>query len=441
MKRFFDEFSVMMSKRRHLLFLIIVWSIFAITLFAFGKGLDSTTESSFGKNTEGLTEYAYELEAKNDKNVINADALTMRMKLNKLLSENPDFDYYSYYKTTGTVTELVNKGLDISDKKDNQQTDNETARNHLIQVMFLDKGAAKRGGFADLFMQCFEGDLDYDAKIPTMVGYGWQAEKISAAEGGYPVSVQFAEFRISCKGIIYDESSRAGEENDAAAIINLGGKNYNLHNYVVIPLRDLGSANSTNPTANDQARRAYWCKIYDLRNNGRIISDLTPDSLQKKIDELLVKEGLSDSFVIHIKGAHYTNKLLFSDKLETMRTTVRKVSKVSLVLALLMLVAYMVFSVSKNQRYEFLMYINGTGKIEMWIINLMQIVIWMFFTVALSYGLYFGIVKILNIDYVKLPVFIKPAAIIAVVALVAHTIRLAFWDAGRMIRKGKGIQA
>ena len=96
---------------------------------------------------------------------------------------------------------------------------------------------------------------------------------------------------------------------------------------------------------------------------------------------------------------------------------------------------YLLISISRNQRYEFLAYINGTGKIEFWLIYVLQIAIWFVFTVFPSYALYFGIMKIVKTNFVDLKEYFTFPAIIAAIGFVVVTLRLLIWNTGKILRR------
>ena len=422
----------MMSNRKHLLFLIILWSIIGLSLFVFDIGLKRTIDASFGQRPDGKNEYTYELEIKN-RQIVNVDSLTTRIKLNRLLSENSD--YSSFYRTTGTVTKLVNTEIDVNNQKNKDKNENaaegtskddvKTAQNYIVNVLFLDRNAAKNTPFADLFARTFEGDLDYDAEIPVLCGSAWKGEEYLKDKKGPVLSTDISDYSTNVLGYL-----TPGSET-----VELSGRSVDLSTYVIIPLRDLGSSNSVNEKANDKDRRSYWCKIYDLRNQGTIISSLKPDSLQMDINDKLSAAGLTDSFAIKIRGANYDSRILYNKKLDSIRPILNSGSKAALVIAGMMLVLYMYFTVQKNRRFIMVSYMNGTGKIEMWILCVVQVLIWIVSTVAVTYGIYYGIMKLLETDPVTIKEMVKPAAIIAGLSLLVATVRLLFMDAVKSLRR------
>lgn len=466
MKRFFSELSVLMKKRKHLLFLIILWSICALTLLMFSKGLDSTVEDSFGKNppvksqsqpdqvnnpavnpvNEGVSEkkeYTYELDVKNMDSV---DKLVVRKALNKLLTESKDFDYYSYYVSSGTVVGLKNPAaLDISTRTKTSQDDQGAFHtNYEVRVFFIDRNTAVRSPFAKKLATLFDGDMDYDAILPVYYDYAWidDVQSLTVAEG-YSVSrvktideEYSIDYKLAIKGFINLPGDEAAEKSQT---ISLGNKNYDLTGAIIIPLRDIGTASSS---GNPQSRREYWEHIYDMRNRGVIISDMKPDELQKYMDKALAENDatgngkkLSDFFRIRINEADYNNKLLYNDKINDIRRHAKNIAMGAVIIAGALLIMYLLISISRNQRYEFLAYINGTGKIEFWLIYVLQIAIWFVFTVFPSYALYFGIMKIVKTNFVDLKEYFTFPAIIAAIGFVVVTLRLLIWNTGKILRR------
>ena len=442
MKRFFGELGVLMKKRRHLLFLIILWSICALTLHIFCKGLDSTVEDSFGKNENNeKKEYTYDLVVENMDSV---DKLVVRRALNDMLTGSKVFDYYSYYVSSGTVVGLKNpSALDISTRTKTSQDDQGVFHtNYEVRVFFIDRNTAIRSPFAEKFITLFEGDMDYDAILPVYYDYAWMGEVQALADNeGYSVSrvktideEYSIDYKLKLKGFINMSNDEVKSET-----ITLGNKNYDISGSIIIPLRDIGSSSSN---ANPQARREYWEHIYDMRNRGVIISDMKPDELQKYIDKLLSENNatntgkkLSDFFKIRINEADYDNKLLYNDKIDDIRGTLRNIAMGAIIIAGALLVMFLLMSISRNQRYEFLSYINGTGKIEFWLIYVLQIALWFVFTVFPSYALYFGIMKLLKTNFIDLKEYITPAAIIAAVGFAVVTVRLLIWNTGKILRR------
>ncbi|MBR6273470.1 MAG: hypothetical protein IKR27_00500, partial [Lachnospiraceae bacterium] len=195
MKRFFSELGVLMRRRRHLLFLIILWSICALTTFVFCKGLDSTVKASFGKNENNeKKEYTYDLEVSN---LDNLDKLSFRRTLNKVLTSSKVFDYYSYYVTSGTVVGLNKpESFDISTKTTTSKDEKGAFHtNYEVRVIFLDRNAAARvpnTAVAAKLVKMFDGDKDYNDILPVCFDYAWSVTESSSLYGnpeeGYPLS-------------------------------------------------------------------------------------------------------------------------------------------------------------------------------------------------------------------------------------------------------------
>ena len=445
MKRFFSEFGVLMKRRKHLLFLLILWSICSLTLFVCCKGLDGSIKDAFGKNENNeKKDYTYDLEVGNMDNV---DKLTFRRALNRVLTENKEFGYYSYFVTSGAVVGIKNtENLDISTKtKTSGNAKDGFHTQYEVRVIFLDRNAVTNKvsdvKIATKLISLFEGDLDYDAILPVCFDYAWMSEgKEISAEEGYPISYvkttdeeYSIDYRVKLSSFINDPS---GSKVDS---ITLGSKSYPLEGAVIIPLREMGTSTSS---ANKQARREYWEHIYDMRNRGVIISDLKPDELQKYMDSLLDDERnavsgtkLSEFFRIKIKDADYNNKLLYSEMIDDIKTLGARAALAAMIITGILLVAYLLASVSRNQRFQFLSFINGTGRLEFWLIYVLQIIMWFIFTVFPSYALYFGLMKILKTDFVELREYINPAAIIAAIGLFVVTVRLIIWNPGKILRR------
>lgn len=430
MKRFFGELSILMRKRKHLLFLIIIWSVMSLAMLAFHTGLGKTTENAFGTRPEGVVEYKYDLEIKN-KQVISSDALSSRIKLNKMLSESEEFGYYAYYLISGTVSGLKNQGIAITSSGGTVTSDDPDviiSQNYTVPVLLLDKGACRKTAIPDRLLKMFEGDIDYDGIVPAMYGAMWMSEAQSlSAEGGYPVETGVRNYKLGLCGFVTNDNGNN--------LVSFGDNAVDLKNYIIIPLRDMGSSNSTNEGANDNDRRSYWCKIYDLRNQGVITSDMKPDSLQKRINELLELNKLTDSFSIRIQDADYDSKILYNENLSTIKLVVKDVSLGAIAITGMMLLLYLLFSVTRNQRYGFLARINGTGKFEFWLLHIFQLAIWFVFTVFPSYAVYLGLMRMMNISYMKLEFFMIPAAIMAGIAAFAVTLRILVWDTGKILRR------
>ena len=71
----------------------------------------------------------------------------------------------------------------------------------------------------------------------------------------------------------------------------------------------------------------------------------------------------------------------------------------------------------------------------MWILCVVQVLIWIVSTVAVTYGIDYGIMKLLETDPVTVKEMVKPAAIIAGLSLFVATVKLLLMDAVKALRR------
>lgn len=422
MKRLLSEFGLLMTKRKHLLFLVAVWSVAALSLYAFSLGLGKAVDRAFHRTEPEPVEYGYKIDTPL---VASEEGLTDRQSLYMELSQNPNFTYYSYLDTTGTINMVLhNKALAIGNSNA-ITTGDDVAQTYKVHVIFIDENAAKRTGIYDAYLKTlFEGNADYDSELPVCLGFGWSEENYSTEQVTMSIELSLlGQYPMQIKSVA-PEGTR----------FTMGGRDMVVDNYIIIPLRDVGT-----PTAgvdiNEQARRSFWCSIYDVKNQGIITTNMTADSLQRTINEMLKENKLATSFDIDINNADNDSKILFYDNIEGIQKNMRRISMVALFLAGVFMALYTISSINKNKKLEFMAYLNGTGKIELVFLSFIQTLIWAVATFVISYGVFYGMSRAVTLGRVDTKVIMTPVIIISVICFAIAIIRFALWDMGKIIRR------
>ncbi|MCR4841519.1 MAG: hypothetical protein K5848_08280 [Lachnospiraceae bacterium] len=437
MKRIFSEFEMLIRKRKHLLSLIILLTIMSLSLFVFAHGLKGAISGAFelSDSEKGKTPI-YTFTYKTD-NVTDIQSLRGRIALNSMFQESEAYDYFSFLATEGTVTaltEATRTSLDAAGDLVITAASADVSQNYKVPVLFVDEAtvkylAASNASAAMILGKMFEGDaVDYDDAFPACAGFNWDQEwpAEARAAGGATRAVttsKLGSVQISVTDII-----------PAGTVIKLGSKEINLDSYLIIPLRKIDEASSSDLDSN-QEKRIFWCNLYDMRNEGVILAQMTADAVQRTVNNEIKSKGLSSTFRITIKNADNDNKLLFYDNIEGIQQIILYIAEGGLLLSAVFLMLYSYFTFSKNKKYELIVLMNGTGKAELIFVHIIQLVLWFVISVAASFILYIPIRMVTEVATVPTEFFVTVPAVIMCICIVLQVVCICLWDAGKMIRR------
>ena len=434
MRRIFSELDMLIKKRKHLLSLIILLTIFSLSLFVFSHGLSRAIDGAFklSASEEGKTPI-YTFSYKTD-SVTDSQSLRQRLTLNNLFSGSQDYEYYSYFETEGTITSLTEATRTALDGAGALVTNSsgDVSQNYKVPVLFIDEAAVKNIAKTDLkvaqtLMTMFEGEgADYDGIFTAVAGVNWLNEwddeqKATGQATRAVTTTKLGSIQINVYSIL-----------PAGTTIKLGGKEYNLDSYLVIPLRDIVNSSDTD---NNQDKRIFWCNIYDMRNEGVFLAQMTANELQRTVNSQLKKEGLQSVFDITITNADNDNKLLFYDNIEGIQQIIFFLSLGGLALSGFFLLLYCYFAFVKNRKYEFILLVNGTSKVELICVHALQLVVWFAVSAVAAFIIYIPIRMVTEVATVSAAYFITPLVIIFVICLALQIVCISLWDAGKMNRR------
>lgn len=415
MGRFLRELGFVLKTKRHFFFLVVVWTVLSVVAYAYGISLDKTISEAFSKEDKTTRELTFEIE-EGEKAIITADDLKNEVMLNELLVSDENFSYSLLVETTCTITNLKNMELQADALENVESEDSEGQKSYEVKLLMLTEENFNDSGL-DNYFYFFGFANDYAENVPAIFGNSWVSEGIQMGVPSEEIITEFGNYTLCGYGNF-----------QAGTTIKSAGKEIVLDKYIVIPLTDLveGSYPET------QDGRNNWHKIYRLRNQGAITTDMTPNELQKYFDELMEKEGLP--YRLLVEGSDYNNKILFDDEMSQVSESVIKIARVALVLAGLLVVAYIVSSYSIGARYIFLTCITGTSKLEYIFVNLIHNLIYALLSVAPAAVLLFGLCKITGAAMPSLNCLFVPAGILLAVGIITGTIRIILWDAGKKLR-------
>ncbi len=416
MERFLCELSFVLKTKRHFFFLVVVWTVLAVVAYAYGIGLEKTVSEAFSDDAEKVVrELTFEIE-ESEKAIITAEDLKNEVKLNELLVNDENFTYSLLVETTCTITNLKNMDLRADALENVESEDSEGKKSYEVKLLMLTEDNFLDSGLNSYFY-FFGFANNYADNVPAIFGSEWSGEGIKMGTPSEEIITENGNYTLCGYGNF-----------PAGTTIKSAGKEIVLDKYIVIPLTDL--VEGKYPETQDG--RNNWHKIYRMRNQGRISTEMKPNELQKYFDELMEKENLP--YRILVEGADYNNKILFDDDTSQASESVIKISKIALVLAGFLIVAYIVSSYSIGARYIFLTCITGTSKLEYIFVNLTHNLIYAFLSVVPAAVLLFGLCKVTGAAMPSLECLLNPAAILIGVGIITGTIRIILWDAGKKLR-------
>ena len=416
MKRFLCELSFVLKTKRHFFFLVVVWTVLAVVAYAYGISLDKTVSEAFSdKDNKEVRELSFEIE-ETDKAIITADDLKNEVKLNEVLVNDSNFSYSLFVETTCTITNLKNMELQADALENVETDDSEGQKSYEVKLLMLTKENFKDSGLENL--DYFFGFAnDYSASVPAMFGSQWMNEGIQMGTPSEEIITEFGNYTLCGYGYF-----------QTGTTIKSAGKEIVLDKYIVLPLNDLVEGGY--PETQDG--RNNWYKIYRLRNQGTITTDMTSNELQKYFDELMETEELP--YRLLVEGADYNNKILFDDEMSQLSVSVIKIARIAIILAGVLIVAYILGSYSIGARYIFLTCLTGTSKLEYIFVNLIHNLIYAFLSVAPAAVLLVGLCKITSATMPSLSCLLVPVGVLVAVGILSGTVRIILWDAGKKLR-------
>lgn len=416
MKRFFSEFSFIMKNRKHFFFLVVVWTILSVVTLSYGIGLEHTVDTAFTDNGKENRTVSFQIES--DENVIiSASVLQQEVKLNEVLNNDENFSYCVYLNTTSTVNSLVNTELAVDADKNAEEGEHaEGQKSYKIRTLFIDKKTAEKAEL-NTVLHIFSIPNDYAESVPMVLGYNWLSGNTAMESFSEEIVTEIDNYKMQMCGYV-----------NTGTVFQLDGVEILLDNYMVVPLGELTESNFPDT----QEGRKRWYDVYRVKNQGYINSDMSPNTLQKYLDELMEENELP--YRLLVDGADYDNRLIFRDDVHKITDTVIFVGYGALALALLLLMVYLITNYSISSRYLFLSYLTGTGKVEFIFVGILQIMTYFVFSVVPAAVVVFGLSRITSVDMPAFQYIILPAAVLAGLGAAANTVRIILWDAGKKLR-------
>lgn len=415
MKRFFSEFGFVMKNRKHFFFMVVVWTILSVVTLAYGISLKNTVNAAFAEEKSGMRAVNYEIEAEENL-IISAEILNQEVQLNNLLCNNEKFTYSVYLDTTATIAKLNNLELAVNAESTADGEAAEGQKSYKVKVLFVDKTTAEQAGLTGA-MFLFDAANDYDQSVPMLLGNGWTSEVTQEGLPAEELITEIDNYKMNSLSFMAPETT-----------FSHSGTEIVLDNYILIPLSELTDENF--PTTQDGRKR--WYDIYRIKNQGSIHTDMSPNTLQKYLDDLMEESKLP--YRLLVEGAEHDNRLLFRDDVNEITKLVVTIGYAALAVAFLLLVGYLIVNYSISSRYLFLSYLTGTGKVEFIFVSALQIIIYFVFTVIPAYILLFGLSRITSVNMTAVKYVVLPVVILAIVGMITNIVRIVLWDAGKKLR-------
>lgn len=416
MKRFFSEFGFIMRNRKHFFFLVLVWTTLSIATFAYGIGLKNTVAVAFEDKDGKSNTYTYEIEGTEDM-IISAAVLQQEITLNELLISDDKFSYYTWLDTTSSVEDISNMDLVIdSDAGLTEEDQSDGQKLYKVRTLFVDASTAKAAGLGE-YLNLFDEANDYSENVPMLFGYDWFGPDINPGTNGKEIITEIDNYKL-----VFTNYMLRGTE------FSLDGTKYDLDKYIVIPLGTL----TENNIPGTQEGRKRWYNIYRIKNQGKIVSDMSANSLQKYLDDLLAENGVE--YRLLVEGAEHSNRILFRDDVDEIVSIVINIGYGALALSLLLLLVYLITNYSISSRYLFLAHITGTGKIEFMLIGLLQLLIYFALSAGPAFVIIYGLSKVTSVSLPAYKFILLPAVILVAIGMMVNIIRILLWDAGKKLR-------
>lgn len=415
MKRFSNEFRFMMKNRKHFFFLIVVWSVLAVSTLAYGLSLKNTVSQAFVKGDGKLNAYNFEIEGE-EKTVISNEVLKQEVALNELLCNDEKLSYCTYINTTCTMAGLGNLELSVDADSNSIEEPSDGQKSYKVRLLMVDYQTAVSSGL-EQYTNLFKFTNDYGKSAPVVIGSEWADEIFKSGNSSREIITGVDSYTIQPMGVL---SANTTFTHGEAEIV--------LDKYIVFPLGSLTDENF--PTT--QNGRNSWYDIYRVKNQGTIHTDMTANNLQKYLDELMEKNELP--FRLLVKGSDHDNKILFKDNAESIALMVINVGYVALVMAALMMIFYLIKNYDISSSYLFLSYITGTGKVEFIFVSLLHMIVFFILSTVPSYVIVILITKLTASSAVGVESVCIPVAIITIVGMMTTIVRILLWDAGKKLR-------
>lgn len=415
MKRFFSEFGFVMKNRKHFFFMVVVWTVLSIVTLAYGISMKNTVKAAFAEEKSGMRAVSYEIEAEENL-VISAEILNQEVQLNNLLCNDEKFTYCTYFDTTATIAKLNNLELAVNAESTVDGEVAEGQKSYKVKVLFVDKSTAEQSGLTGT-MFLFDAANDYDQSVPMLLGNGWTSEVTQEGLPAEELITEIDNYKMNSLSFMAPGTTFSHSETEIV-----------MDNYILIPLSELTDENF--PTTQDGRKR--WYDIYRIKNQGSIHTDMSPNTLQKYLDDLMEESKLP--YRLLVEGAEHDNRLLFRDDVNEITKLVITIGYAALAVAFLLLVGYLVVNYSISSRYLFLSYLTGTGKVEFIFVSALQIIFYFVFTVVPAYILLFGLSRITSVNMAAVKYVVLPVAILAVLGMITNIVRIVLWDAGKKLR-------
>lgn len=413
MKTFFEVLGFIASKKKILLAAAIIFSAVASGIMMYEKNLSATIDGSYDNVPEGVTNYTYTIDGLSSA-AVDDTSFRDEVSYYKILKAGSTYSYSAYLNTTATLPKLKNKSLAINANEDGSAPE----AGYKVKVLFVDKATIAGTALADTLNPYFDMSTDYDKSVPAIFGVNWQSE-------GYNIEND----RITMKTTVntYDLVPYGYVPYDT--IITLGRQEYNLNDYVVIPLIEVDKCKF--PERQSELER--WHKIYSILTGGSLQSSESANTVQKELFEVVKKEGLTGNILI--KAADYNSRYIFRDDLDGVLKTVSSAAIIAIIFNGLLLLLYTIFNFNSNTKYFYVQTILGNSKVVLVIANLFIFGIYFVAAAGCGCGVAVLMGKVLGTKVASFMYIIKPQLIMTAVACVITVVRFLVYDAGKAQRK------
>ncbi|MDD6101616.1 MAG: hypothetical protein PUB67_00715 [Clostridiales bacterium] len=413
MKTFFDMLGFMISKKKALLAIALIFSTAAMSLMMYEKNLSATIDGSYDNVPEGVTTYSYTIEGI-DKNSVNDTSIRDEISYYKILKNGRSFSYNTYLNTSATLPRLKNKGLAVNANEDGSAPE----AGYKVRVLFVDKATIAGTKLEPLLEPCFDIATDYDKSVPAIFGTYWQGE-------GYNVGAD----RVTVKTTVntYDLVPYGYTEHDT--IVTVGREEVNLNDYIIIPLIEVDKCKF--PDRQSELER--WHKIYTIMINGYIKSDKSANTVQKELFEAVKNEGTSGKILI--KSADFNSRYIFRDDLDGMLKTVSAAAIIAIIINGIVVLLYSFYNFNSNQKYFYIQMLLGNSKLVLAAANILIYVA--YFACASGLGCVAALLmgKVLGTKVASFSSIIIAQAAISAVAAAMTLLRFMIYDAGKAHRR------
>ena len=237
----------------------------------------------------------------------------------------------------------------------------------------------------------------------------------------------------------------------------LGDKTINLDEYIVIGLKKVENANTTDASADkgenssDKEQDSFTVELRTLlfrllvkKNSGVIRTKYTADESQRNLEKIL--EGAWENYqkdnpniertsTYYVKEADKPGSVIYNDEIREYPAKLKKVDRIGYFVGIVLLLLYLVYKFFKSSDYFTALVLTGDMRIEIILLFLAEVAILYVFACGLAFGLSWLVCKLLGLSSVVIkPILEKNLRIVAIPFAVVSLIVL-FKDYGKIFRR------